>query len=713
MSSTPAHPEPERLLAEFPIPSYADWRKLVEAELKGAPFDKKMFTATPEGITLHPIYQAQDIAGVAHVNSWPGFAPYVRGTRASGYTGEPWAVAQEITATTPEDFNQAALNSISRGLNALNIVVDQATRNGHDPDSAGPSEVGVGGLSIASLEDLDRALAGVELGKTFLYIRTGASALPFAALLTGLCWRRQKPVAALRGCVEMDPLGVLAHEGKLPQSLTGAYREMAALTGWAAINAPQLQTICIHSRPWHDAGANAVEELAFTLATALEYFREMNQRGLEVDTVAAQTRLSITVGSQFFMEIAKLRALRMLWSRLVASLDGSEVAQKATLHVRTALWNKTVCDPYNNLLRTTVEAFAGVLGGADSLQVGAFDETIRPADDFSRRLARNTQMILQKECQLTDVVDPAGGSWYVESLTADLAQRAWKLFQEVEKLGGMAAALHAGFPQQKAAASALEKIKGVTRRRDSIVGVNQYANPKEKPLEVPAATPDVFQKRRSQQIAAYRMSLDDADNAVVLRELARMVEADESQLFVNAVAAAERGATLGELTRSLRIRDAAPEVITPVCLTRAAAPIEGLRAAMNRQPQRAKVFLCNMGSLKEHKARADFSRGFFSVGGFDVASPAGFKTPQDAAAAFGKSGARVAVICSTDDNYPTLVPALVPLLHAAVPEVIVVLAGYPTDHIAALKAAGVDEFIHIRADVLETLRLIQLQLGIS
>jgi methylmalonyl-CoA mutase len=511
----------------------------------------------------------------------------------------------------------------------------------------------------------------------------------------------------------MDPLGVLAHAGKLPQSLAGAYREMTALTSWAAQYAPRLQTICVHSRPWHDAGGHAVEELAFTLATALEYFRELNQRGLGVNTVAPQMRLAVNVGSNFFMEIAKLRALRMLWSRLVSSLGGGEAAQRASLHVRTARWNKTVCDPYNNLLRTTIEAFAGVLGGADSLQVGAFDETVRPADDFSRRIARNTQIILQKECLLTQVIDPAGGSWYVESITAELAQRAWTLFQEVEKLGGMAAALRAGFPQQKTAATAAERIQAVTRRRQSIVGVNQYANPKEKPLPVPVTDPEHFQKRRAQQVASLRTSLDDADNAAVLKDLARLVEADETGLFEAAIAAAERGATLGELTRSLRIRDAAPEVITRVHLTRAAASVEDLRAAMNRQSERARVFLCNLGSLKEHKARADFARGFFSVGGFEVISPAGFKTPADAAAAFAKSGARVAVICSTDDNYPALVPVLVPLLKAAVPEAIIVLAGYPTEQIAAHKQTGVNEFIHLRADVMETLRLIQLQLGIA
>ena len=713
MSATAVPPVPDLLLEEFPEPTYADWRKLVEAELKGAPFDKKMLTATPEGITLRPLYRAEDIAGLPHVDSLPGFAPYVRGTRASGYTAEPWEVAQEIIEASPEEFNLAALNSVSRGLNALNIVVDQATRNGHDPDFAGPNEVGVGGLSIACLADLKRALAGVDLEKTSLFIRTGASALPFAALLAALCRDRLKSFTGLRGCVEMDPLGVLAHEGRLPQSLPGAYREMAALTRWAALKTPNLQTICIHSRPWHDAGGNAVEELAFTLATALEYFRALNERGLDVNTVAPQTRIAVSVGANFFMEIAKLRALRMLWSRLTASLGGDANAQKATLHVRTARWNKTVCDPYNNLLRTTVEAFAGVLGGADSLQVGAFDETVRPADDFSRRLARNTQLILQKECLLTQVTDPAGGSWYVESLTAELAQKAWTLFQEVEKLGGMAAALDAGFPQKKVATSAMERIKGVTRRRDSIVGINQYANPKETPLEVPADENGSFQKRRARQIAGLRESLDDLNSSAVLKDLARVVEADDAGLFPAALAAAKGGATLGELTRSLRIHDGAPERITPVCLTSAAAPFEGLRAAMNRQPVRAKVFLCNMGPLKEHKARADFARGFFATGGFEAISPAGFRSAADAATAFALSGAKVAVICSTDDQYPVLVPALVPALKAAVTGAIVVLAGYPADQVEAHKKSGVDEFIHVRADALETLRLIQLQLGIA
>jgi methylmalonyl-CoA mutase len=300
----------------------------------------------------------------------------------------------------------------------------------------------------------------------------------------------------------------------------------------------------------------------------------------------------------------------------------------------------------------------------------------------------------------------------VESLTADLAKRAWALFQEVEKLGGMAAALRAGFPQQTVAAAAGEKLKAVTRRRDSIIGVNQYANPKEIPLAVPPLTADSFQRRRVQQVASHRTSLEDEASAEVLKKLSEVVDFPDTKVFEACVDAVSAGATLGEITRALRINGKPALPITPVCITRAAAPLERLRAAMNRQAEPAQAFLCNMGPLKEHKARADFSRGFFAVGGYDAVSPAGFKSPAEAAEAFAASKAKVAVICSVDDNYPALVPPLITALRAKKSDAIVVLAGYPADQIEAHKQSGVNEFIHVRADVLEVLSKIHAQLGI-
>ena len=715
MSSTPT--EKKKLLAEFPPVTYADWRKLVETELKGAPFEKRMCTATYEGITLQPLYRREDMVNLPHVNSLPGFAPFVRGTSAGGYVKQPWAVSQEMIFSSPSEFNLAARNSLGRGLNALNMVLDKATRDAHDPDSAKPGEVGSGGLSIATLADLERAIEGIDLEKTFLFVRSGASALPFAALLVALANKRRIKTASLNGCIEMDPLGVLAHEGVLPQSLAGAYQEMSVLTRWAADHAPNLQTICVHSRSWHEAGGNAVQELAYMLATGVEYLRELNRRGIEVKTAAPRMRFAVTVGTNFFMEIAKLRAARLLWSRAVAALGGDEPAQKLSLHVRTSRWNKTVCDPHNNLLRATVESFAGVLGGCDSMQVGAFDEVFRQPDDFSLRLARNTQLILQKECSLDHVIDPAGGSWFVETVTHELASRAWTLFQEVEKLGGMVAAMQAGVPQKAVAATAREKITNVGRRRDSIIGVNQYANTKEKPLEIPVTDTLAFQKHRADQVASHRTSLGDAENEIVLEKLSAILHLKDAQLFATCIEAVAAGATLGEITRAIRGGDGTVTAITPVCLTRAAAQFEGLRAAAERHfaihKIRPLVFLCNMGSLREHKARADFARGFFAAGGYDAISPKGFKTTEEAVTAFAESSARIAVICSTDENYPALVPPLVAGIRSRSPDAVIVLAGFPQDQIEAHKKSGVNEFMNIRADAAELLGKFHQQLGIA
>jgi methylmalonyl-CoA mutase len=706
-----------RLLEEFPSASYADWRKVVDAELKGAPFDKRMFSSTYEGITLKPIYRSEDAATLPHGGSFPGHAPFVRGSSAAGYLQHSWDISQEIHCSSAAEFNQAARNSLSRGLNALNMVLDKATRHGLDPDWARPADVGCGGLSIATVEDLGKALEGINLETVSLFVRSGASAMPFAVLLAALLRKRKQAASALRGCVEMDPLGVLSHEGSLPQSLAGAYREMAALTRWAAACAPNLQTICVHSRAWHESGANAVQELAFTLATGVEYLREMSDRELDANVAGPRLRFAITVGENFFMEIAKLRALRLIWSRAVEAFGGDAKAQHACLHVRTSHWNKTVYDAHNNILRATVEAFAGVAGGCDSMQVGAYDEVFRQPDDFSQRLARNTQLVLQKECELAHVIDPAGGSWYVESLTAELAGRAWSLFQEIEKRGGMATALASGFPQDAIAITAAEKIKSVRQRRQSIIGVNQYANPKEKAPELAAAEPEAFHQRRVRQIASYRTSLEDAENEGVLAKLAYIIGLKEVELFEAAVEAALAGATLGEIVRALRIHDHPCEPVPPVRLTRPALEFEKLRAASERYalghggPPR--VFLCNMGELKEHKARADFARGFFAAGGFEVVSAGSFATPADAALAFAKSEASIAVICSTDERYPVLVPLLTAAIRAQNPQAILILAGSPLEQVEAHKKAGIDEFIHARADAVELLGKIQRLLGVE
>ena len=439
-----------------------------------------------------------------------------------------------------------------------------------------------------------------------------------------------------------DPLARLVR-GTLDQSLDAAFDELA-----------KAERVGVSTRPYHNAGGNAVQELAFAIATGVEYLRQAEKRGVALDQIAPKFVFGFAMGSDFFMGIAKLRAARLLWARVVAASGGNADAQKMRIYASTSLWNKTKLDPYVNMLRNTTEAFSAVVGGADNLYVAPFDEVVRTPDDFSKRIARNTQIILAEECHFDHVVDPAGGSYYVETLTAQLANAAWAIFQQIEQAGGMVKALEAGIPQKQVKAVAAKKAEAVAQRRLSLIGTNVYANATEKPLE------GIAEKSPC-------------------------------------------GCHCGGHT------SAYPNVETLVSV-RGSEPFENLRAAVSASSKK-KVFLANMGPLRQHKARADFSTGFFQPGGYEVLENRGFQTVDEAAAAATASGAQIVVICSTDDTYPEIVPALVPKLKAA--NFFVVLAGYPTEHIEAFKAAGVDEFIHLRANCFQVLSGIATKLGIT
>jgi methylmalonyl-CoA mutase len=400
---------------------------------------------------------------------------------------------------------------------------------------------------------------------------------------------------------------------------------------------------------------------------------------------------------------------------VVKAFGGSDEAQKITIHARTAAWNKTVRDPYVNMLRVTTEAFAGAVGGANSLHTAPFDEPLGQADEFSRRIARNTQIILQNEAHLTRVLDPAGGSWYVEKLTDELARATWALFQAVEEQGGMSAALQAGFPQAEAAKTAAARAKNFASRKDILVGTNKYANIQEASPESSAPQLAQLHQTRAKAIAAYRTELDNEQSTTVLNLLSKVMKADDAAVLDAAIEAALAGATLGELARTLRTNDETQTTIAPLTPYRAAEPFEALRDfAENYEAQHGhppQVFLANIGPIPKHKPRADFSTDFFRVGGFEVLSNNGFETPQAAAEAALESGAPVVVICGTDDIYPEVVPPLTQAVKASNPDIAVILAGYPADQLEAHKAAGVDEFIHVRADVVDILGRLQTQLN--
>ncbi len=718
MSNQPKGPQEEDTatgptFTEFPNPTYDEWRKAAEAMLKGAPFEKRLITKTHEGINLQPMYWAKDAEGLNHLDSLPGFAPYVRGTETLGFKAKPWEVSQELPYATPEEFNRALRADLERGQTTINMPLDRATLLGEDVDRAHAEDVGRGGVSISSLDDLGKALDRVDLEQTPIFIQAGASAIPIGTMLLALLQKQAKQAEQLSGCIGADPLGELATLGKLPRSISGAYDDMAQFTAWTAANAPDLQTVIVQGHPYHDGGGNAVQELAFAIATGVEYLREMQNRFLPIDTAAPRIRFALSLGSNFFMEMAKLRAAKMLWARVVKAFGGNDESQKMRIHARTSSWNKTAYDPNVNMLRTTTEAFSGVLGGCDSLHISPFDEAVRTPTDHTRRVARNTHTVLREEAGLTRTVDPAGGSWYVENLTDTVASKSWDLFQEIEKQGGMFQSLQAGYPQAAVAETAAGRAKSYAQRRDVFVGVNMYANMTETPIEVPKIDPDTLQQKRNAELTAFRETVDEEWRQSALEKLTTTTP---DEVIKAAIHAASGGATLEDLCQALASSEEMDPLIEPVKIQRGSVAYEQLRRQAEAYAERTgslpKVFLANMGPIPQHKARADFTRGFLEVGAFDVIGNDGFATTDDAAKAAIDSGAQVVVICSTDKTYPDLVPSLAKRIKDAKPDTVLLLAGYPTDHIETFKTAGVEDFIHLRANCYEMLVNIQKKIGV-
>lgn len=638
-------PEDETLAA-----SIATWRRTVEAELKGVPFDKKLLTRTFEGITLQPLYTRVDISKrAAHgelLAKAPGAAPYLRGTRAAGYAVESWEVAQEIAAATPAEFNQRLREDLMTGQNAAVLFAATPVR---------PN-----GLVLNAAADLEAALAGVEAGVLPVHIDAGADATALGDLYLAWTQKQSFKGASLTGSVTADPLGVWAAAGALPVALPAAFDALAAWTKRAAQSAPALRTVGINAGLWAEAGGTAVQELAFALSTTVESLRALRDRGVALDVSVPRLRVTFGAGPQFLMEAAKFRAWRPLLTRIVVALGGdATLAGRATVHAVTTRWNKTRLDAHVNMLRVTTEAFAAVLGSVDSLHIAPYDglDGVGTGESFARRIARNVHVMLAEEFGTTVPADPAGGSWCIESLTDELARKAWELFQGFEAKGGFSAALRSGELQKLAAAAAKEKAQAVGARRSGIVGTNLFPNLRETPLPASAV-----------------------------------------------LAAAPAAAW-------------SAEKITPAVAFRASAGFEKLRDAsaayVVSTGKRPRVFLAKMGPLIQHKGRADFAAGFFAPGGFELVAKQTFTDAAEAAKALAASGAEVAVLCSTDETYPELVPAFTAAARAACPNVTLVLAGLPADEAVknAFAAAGIDQFIHLRASAEETLALLLKKIG--
>ncbi|MDR1145941.1 MAG: acyl-CoA mutase large subunit family protein [Verrucomicrobiales bacterium] len=706
----------EPLLSEFAKPSYEQWKVEAEKLLKGVPFEKKMLTRTHEGITLRGIYNPADVQDLAGLDGKPGFAAFTRARNAAGYTGEGWKISQELPLGLPEEFNAAVRHDLLRGLNEVTLLLDIAGARGLDPDHAKVGEVGGCGTSIATVSDLAAAFKGVHLDAVPVYLKAGASALPLTALFLAYLEKTGTDPQKVSGCIENDVLNVLQSGDPLMVSLDQSYDELALLINSAGPKLPNVQFIGVQTLAVANAGANAVQELGYAIAAGASYLAALTARGLDAAEVARRIRFSVSVGGNFFMEIAKLRAARQLWSRVLEAHGVAPATAPMYLHARTAIWNKTRVDANTNMLRVATETFSAALGGVQSLHVGPFDEAFSVPDEFSRRVARNAQIVIQEETEITRVIDPAGGSWYVEWLTDAVAQKAWAFFQQIEQQGGVVASLTAGWLQEQIAAVAKNKIAALEQRRETMVGVNNFPNPKEQ-LPSPKL-PDyaAVHAKRVKAIKEHRTGGEVAADTAILGDLGQLTTADGDARLAAAVSAARQGASLGELTRALRAGDAARAKLTvsPLRITRASLGYEKLREACERAAAAgtpALVFQANLGPSRAYRARADWTTAYFNVGGLTVKADQDFNTIEDAAAAVKISGAKVVIICSTDDKYLEVVEPLAKLLKAADSGVTVLVAGAPGDNATKWQAAGVDDYVHVRTNNYAMLQQVLTKIG--
>lgn len=687
-----------RLLSEFPPHSYDQWKEAAEVLLKGRSFEKTLITPTYEGFELQPLYMQEHLHGLLWKDDLPGLGSRVRGMRAAGYLEFPWMVSQELSAPTPDGLNALIHEGLAGGQNELNLWLDSTGRRGLDADAEAARTVGVCGVSLSTVEDMSRLFHDVRLECVSVYWRSGLATGALAALYFAYLRKAGYRFLQLRGGFDNDPLALLAEGGHLPCSMDDVYDEMAALTGFVKSEAPGMHSISVQGHVYHNGGASSAQELGYVLASAVEYISAMVDRGLDPADVAAHTRVSLSVGPQFFVEIAKFRAFRMLWNRILESFGVPQEKRRLHLHARTGLWNKTVHDPYVNMLRTTTEAFSAVIGGCDSLHVGAFDEVIRESDAFSRRIARNTHAILAEECHLGKVVDPAGGSWAIESLTAQMAAQSWRIFQEIEGGAGMADALERGLPQSAVDAMRIEKLKNMQTRKDVLVGTNVYPMSGESRLDSRKVDYDSVLRQRNSALREVRGSSVAEGVLGDLREMPAF-GLERMQL---ALEAATKGATLGELHEAWFAPANGEMTARPIPLRRAAEDFERLRAQADNwkdaKGEAPVILQLNYGPSRGYRIRADWTSAFFHTGGFKVLNDKDFSSLPEMIEAIGSSEASIAVLTSDDGSYAAEAFDLAKALKQARPNLYLLMAGAPGEREAELREAGFDDFVHVRVN---------------
>ncbi len=684
-----------------------DWQALAEKELKASP--ETLVWKTPEGIDVKPLYTAGDLASADHLDSMPGLAPFTRGPRATMYAGRPWTIRQYAGFSTAEASNAFYRKALAAGQQGVSVAFDLATHRGYDSDHPRvEGDVGKAGVAIDSVEDMKILFDGIPLEKISVSMTMNGAVIPILASFIVAGEEQGVSRAELSGTIQNDILKEFMVRNTYIYPPEPSMRIVADIIEYTAREMPKFNSISISGYHMQEAGATLVQELAFTLADGREYVRAAIAKGLNVDDFAGRLSFFFAIGMNFFMEAAKLRAARLLWTKIMEEFEPKKASSlMLRTHCQTSGVSLQEQDPYNNIVRTAFEAMSAVLGGTQSLHTNSFDEAIALPTEFSARIARNTQLILQHETGVTKVVDPLAGSYYVESLTKELADKAWALIEEVEALGGMTKAVNEGLPKRLIEEAATRRQAAVDKGDEVIVGVNKYRLETEEELEILAIDNAAVRAAQVKRIEDTRRRRDSGKVRETLEALSEVARTGEGNLLAAAVEAARARATVGEISDAMRQafgdHAAVPEVIRDVYgeayrdqpeLEILKARMADISAGLGRKP---KIMVAKLGQDGHDRGAKVIASAFGDVG-FDVLAGPLFQTPDEAAGMALSEKVNVIGVSSLAAGHKTLLPQLVDALKAkGGGDVIVVCGGviprqdyqFLTDHgVAAVFGPG-------------------------
>ncbi len=689
-------------MPEFEKHDIDAWEALVAREGKGVSAGELTWR-TPEGIEVKPLYTAADLEAIESAGELPGFAPFTRGPRASMYAGRPWTVRQYAGFSTAEASNAFFRKNLAAGQAGLSVAFDLATHRGYDSDHTRVvGDVGKAGVAIDTVEDMKALFDGIPLEKMSVSMTMNGAVLPVMAMYIVAAEEQGVAPQSLTGTIQNDILKEFMVRNTYIYPPAPSMRIVSDIIAYTAKHMPRFNPISISGYHMQEAGATAVQELAFTLADGIEYVRVASERGLDVDAFAPRLSFFFGIGMNFFMEIAKLRAARRLWATLMAERFEPKDPRSLMLrtHCQTSGVSLTGQDPYNNVIRTAIEALAAVLGGTQSLHTNAFDEALALPTEFSARIARNTQLVIREETGLTQVVDPLAGSYYVESLTESLVQEAGRLIEEVDDMGGMTKAVESGMPKRRIEEAAARQQARVDRGEDVIVGVNRYQTDEDTEVDILDIDNTAVQESQLERLARVRAERDDRACAEALGALTAGAADPASNLLELSVAAARVRASVGEISDALEKVFSRHRAVTHSIAGVYASAYEGdegfariqreVEQFAEQEGRRPRMLVVKLGQDGHDRGAKIIATAFADIG-FDVDIGPLFQTPEEAARQAVENDVHIVGVSSQAAGHATLVPKLIEALKGEGGKDIIVVCGgvIPPQDYAGLLDVGV------------------------